>query len=396
MTTNIEENNNSFVLEQDNITYNLVLSYEEDKVHIKIQNENGRFENSYSLPTLEQKSKIFHFFTSIMNFSKFLSALIEKKQYQIIQNDKTLLLKLVVNVTGIGEEEITLSFLKDEKEKNLISGFYDSFTELHKRVNEYEILFSDVKNEFYQFKKEIEKLNNELSYLQNENNNLRNERNQLREVNEVLKEENKNLKRDINTFKDQMQTHLNELNNNKIIAQRDEIIQNDIIVELDELNQVYKWISPNKKITSKLLYKATRDGDKAETFHKLCNGISPTLTLIKTSNNYRFGGYTEAQWESSLNTIWKTDENSFIFSLDNKKKYKCINSSKSICCNANDGPCFGYGCDIGIRDNFLSHNKNFNSTPSTYKTSKKYELNNGDKYFNISELEIYKLTILSS
>ena len=36
MTTNIEENNNSFVIEQDNIAYNVLLSYEDDKVHIKI------------------------------------------------------------------------------------------------------------------------------------------------------------------------------------------------------------------------------------------------------------------------------------------------------------------------------------------------------------------------
>ena len=172
------------------------------------------------------------------------------------------------------------------------------------------------------------------------------------------------------------------------------IIKNNIIIEQSELEMIYKWISPNKKIVSRLLYKATKDSDKADTFHKLCDGISPTLTLIKTESGKRFGGYTESKWEPSQITIWKKDEFAFIFSIDKRKRYKTTNPDRSICCNVNDGPCFGYGCDIGIRDNFLSNDKNFNSTPSTYKTTKKYELNDGEKYFKISELEVYHLSVI--
>ena len=47
----------------------------------------------------------------------------------------------------------------------------------------------------------------------------------------------------------------------------------------------------------KLLYKASLDGDTAENFHKHCNNIANTLTIVKTIKNKRFGGFTKQKWE---------------------------------------------------------------------------------------------------
>ncbi len=62
------------------------------------------------------------------------------------------------------------------------------------------------------------------------------------------------------------------------------------------------------------MYQASKDGFKASDFHSKVNGIQGTLTIIKTVDNFVFGGYTEADWGSYF---YIYDQNSFIFSLVN-------------------------------------------------------------------------------
>ena len=46
----------------------------------------------------------------------------------------------------------------------------------------------------------------------------------------------------------------------------------------------------------KLCYRATDDGWKASDFHKTCNNIGPTVTLVKCGISI-FGGFTHQSWE---------------------------------------------------------------------------------------------------
>jgi len=41
-----------------------------------------------------------------------------------------------------------------------------------------------------------------------------------------------------------------------------------------------------------LIYKASRDGFDANTFHSRCDNKGPTITIIQSNNGYLFGGYT--------------------------------------------------------------------------------------------------------
>ena len=52
----------------------------------------------------------------------------------------------------------------------------------------------------------------------------------------------------------------------------------------------------NRTIIYKLLYRATRDGNSASSFHQKCDNICGTLVVIKTTKGFRFGGYTEQEW----------------------------------------------------------------------------------------------------
>ena len=97
-----------------------------------------------------------------------------------------------------------------------------------------------------------------------------------------------------------------------------------------------------------LVYRGSRDGQNSKDFHSNCDGISKTLTLIKTSNGNIFGGYTAQAWSSNDENV--ADPNAFIFSLVNKDKrpFKamCLNGGKNaIGCYEDCGPIFGVDVD---------------------------------------------------
>jgi len=73
--------------------------------------------------------------------------------------------------------------------------------------------------------------------------------------------------------------------------------------------------TPAKKFT--LLWRGTRDGFEASTFHAICDGKPNTLTVVKTTTGWIFGGYTSLPWSSSQG--YKPDSKAFLFSLKNPK-----------------------------------------------------------------------------
>ena len=164
--------------------------------------------------------------------------------------------------------------------------------------------------------------------------------------------------------------------------------ESNIIKTQNEKEKLFNFL--NKKIKSiELIYRGTRDGDSAETFHQKCDNKGPTLTICKEKNGIIFGGYTEANWDSERRQA-KNDKNAFIFSITNNKKIESKNYETSIECNPIFGPIFGFGGDITIVNNFLSYESNMWSGQKTYFDNK-YEITNGKKYFILGELEVYLL-----
>jgi hypothetical protein len=66
-----------------------------------------------------------------------------------------------------------------------------------------------------------------------------------------------------------------------------------------------------------LLYRGSRDGLTAGSFHRLCDKHPNTLTLIATPEDYRFGGFTPCAWDAGPQ--WMVDERAegFLFTLKN-------------------------------------------------------------------------------
>jgi len=98
--------------------------------------------------------------------------------------------------------------------------------------------------------------------------------------------------------------------------------KNDFLLNLiteEEKKLLQEFIGKDKKV--KLLYKASKDGDKADNFYAKCENKGPTLTLILTTNQRKFGGYTSLSWKRPVNDdpVYYKDENAFIFCLNKKK-----------------------------------------------------------------------------
>jgi hypothetical protein len=114
-----------------------------------------------------------------------------------------------------------------------------------------------------------------------------------------------------------------------------------------------------------LIYRGTKDGFSATDFHRECDGIAKTVTIVKTTSGNIFGGFTERRWNHSAFVIQVLDDKRFIFSLVNGQNKPFIapakNKSGSIRCDGNYGPCFRNNCGFDIKIASDS-NKNRNST----------------------------------
>ena len=150
-----------------------------------------------------------------------------------------------------------------------------------------------------------------------------------------------------------------------------------------------------------LLYRATRDGFAAASFHAKCDHQPRTLTIIKTTSGCVFGGYTSLGWNSSSG--WRTDPDAFLFSLVN---FRCVprlmpvkvGDRYSIYCNASNGPVFGSGNSIHISNNSNSTMESYSDLGQSYEftlysygTVAAQSFLAGIRNFQTTEIEVFQL-----
>jgi len=147
-----------------------------------------------------------------------------------------------------------------------------------------------------------------------------------------------------------------------------------------------------------LLYKSSRDGFKAQTFHQMCESRSPTIIFIKSQTYGRiFGGYTEQTWDHT--GYFKNDEEAFLFSLTYNEKYPLADCN-AIFCKNHYSATFGSGHDIHISDSSNSNSQvsSYSNFPHSYKCSKfTKETEESKAYlagsykFKVEEIEVYQI-----
>ena len=136
---------------------------------------------------------------------------------------------------------------------------------------------------------------NELNKKINDCLNIEENINEIKKINENIKKFNPNKKNDIKLILKEEKIYL-------IIEKIKNIdfnvkIFDDAKIEIDE-ELIKSWLN-NKKFKAELLFRKTRDGSNPNDFHNKCDNKGITITFIETTKGYKFGGYTELQWDKS-------------------------------------------------------------------------------------------------
>ena len=331
-----EEKINTFVIENKSSKYKLSLELGECEIKFHLEELESlpkiTFEENFTLESLKQKSKFFLLFETIEELMPDMLDFFKNKKYSLSFETNCAMISLFLPMRLV--EEITLPIPQTESDPNSV----------------------------------IQELTITMNKLNKQINSMKLEMNEMKEFIDRLKE---------------VDYIVGSINRNKAL------LSDKMIIDEEERKLICDWISINRKVKMELLYKATRDGDSSSSFHNKCNGKSPTLTLVKTSNGYRCGGFTSLPWDSFRD--YKEDNDAFVFSMDTRSKYKSTNSN-SIYCHSDYGPTFGdghVGHDLYLANGFLTSAKSSCNCPSTYKTVKKSELTGGEYNFKVKECEVY-------
>ena len=219
----------------------------------------------------------------------------------------------------------------------------------------------------------------------------------INKQNNIIEEQNIKIKK----YEDKLEKYDERLMNLENILKQRKIESNPNLNDVfknfnlkNDLAFLIKRLEKNGKIQSfNLLYSAEKDGDKAVDFHNKCDNINDTLIILKTENNVIFGGFTHMAWNSS--GIEVKDNRAFCFSINNQKIYNVKKNKTAIFCADNYGPSFFSHpfFIIYLGNEFLSKKGNTCKKSNSFYDGldTDYEINNGDEFFYIKQLEVYKV-----
>ena len=260
------ENNNKKIFFQ---------AYQEDHV------SNYYYQSEYSIDDFQNKSKGFKSCDNVNEILETMREIFSSKKASIKneKEKKNIIIILKISLLGGKEQEIKLNLDQKSSDMNEIN------IELCTKLNLME---------------------KKIKYLENIISNQKNEINELKQWKESYKNE------------------IEQIIENKKDEKSLKIIDSKIIKKKEEIDFLEKSLKTDDPLLQKrtikyiLLYRATRDGNSVDSFHKKCDDISGTLIVIKTNKGMRFGGYTEQIWNIDYRGEGKKDGNGigFCYSLD--------------------------------------------------------------------------------
>ena len=201
--------------------------------------------------------------------------------------------------------------------------------------------------------------------------------------------------KDLYKIINQQQDLINKLNERLTVLEKKEkereerqyfICKNSKIIENDRDKDlaIRRWINPNKKdFNIKLLFRMSRDGNQSSHYHNLCDNKDNLLTIIQTDQNKKFGGFASKSWGVQGNIIDKT----FLFSLNDMKKFDRLNNNKAKWDGSNYGPVFGNAWDFYINSTMTSGREQHNNDSVFLQ---KYEFTDNGS-FNVKEIEVFQI-----
>ena len=166
---------------------------------------------------------------------------------------------------------------------------------------------------------------------------------------------------------------------------------NSKIINDEECNIIKNWVNPNKNIKLELLYRLSDNGEEFSKFHELCDNKGPTLTLFHIKDGNKVGIYTPLSFDNK--SQWKSDYETFIFNLNQNKKYKKAREKDSLyCCKSYGAYTDYFGCDSDCKTmrKIIHHSNIYNS----YEKGREILPSNSQtKYYDLLETEVFKISI---
>jgi hypothetical protein len=173
----------------------------------------------------------------------------------------------------------------------------------------------------------------------------------------------------------------------------------DILAEEDHKLLLEGWVAESKpdldtEVALSLLYRGSRDGFGAADFHAKCDDNDATVTIVKSTEGYVFGGYSDQSWESGY--CYKSSSRAFLFSIVNpaglapmKLPLTGKRNNAAVYCYPTCGPAFG---GISISDNCNTVKKSTSYLGLTYTLPPGQDGDTflaGSEYFLVAEIEVF-------
>ena len=318
-----------------NNLYKIIFTSNENNLIIQASSKNSLINESFSNKFSIEKireNKYLSICDNLKEVCNELESRINTKDMLIIEEENNLIISIAL--PSVKVKEIKFGLIKINKNEN-------------EKINELTNIILELKNK-------INELENTVS-------------NQQKEIN-ILKEKTNFIP-------------IDELNQSKILEGEDYTFINSLFSE---------------KCSFNLLYRATRDGSYPKDYHKKCDNQGPTLTLIKTDNNRKFGGYVSKDREyGTAKEVYVKDKNAFIFSINKKTKYNIKDENTDAFSNSSiRGPNFtvslGFYCNDDSGNMFKPRNSYESETNPSYNSNNAYEFA-GKNEFKAVEIEVFKV-----
>ena len=219
-----------------------------------------------------------------------------------------------------------------------------------------------------------------------------------KKMQKLINEKKKSLKFYYEEKENKIKYEVFDIFNEFVYDRKDSIILEKSTRKEEFVSKILEW-SGYKKMD--LLFRGTRDGMNAKSFHSKCDNNGETITLIENDKGNIFGGYASIPWTNHSGSYFSAPA-SFIFTLTNiyntePTKFPNKNDGKEVCHNRDYGPLFGYDCDIYISSDFVN-GETKSTFPSSYedvlgkgKSIFTGDTNNTKDKFKIKEIEVFRL-----
>ena len=165
------------------------------------------------------------------------------------------------------------------------------------------------------------------------------------------------------------------------------------ILNVGDMNKINGFYgNPNQNWT--LCYQKSVNGNSSSTFHSLCNGKGATMTVVKATNGYIFGGYNNNSWSTAgyvgTSTAW-------LYSVTRNTKHSYYRYPQYGTYNSSSyGPTWGGGHDMYHQSSMTSGSSNLGYTyrcqsGASYGNSSCRSWLAGTNSWSVAELEVYVL-----